>query len=165
MAGDTFNINNNNVINGGNNNNGVVQGDMVNTINNAGQVPTFDVVLSAVAQAVPVEHRSELMATVIDPIKDETKAAETQLADIDELVVSDQKEEVSAKVKTTLVDRVTKLATGLQPYAPSVTKALVAFGETALVGMQPPAGWVAGALLAAVKAMSAKTETADERSS
>lgn len=149
MAGDTFNINNNNVISGGNNNNGVVQGDMNNTVNNYGsQPPPLDLVLDAVAEAIPAEVRGELVEQVIEPIREELAAVE--------LLETEQEQE---EAKPTLVDRVTGLAGKLQPYAPTITKALLAFGETSLAAIQPPAGWVAGALLAAVRTMSKPTES------
>jgi hypothetical protein len=131
-------------ITGGQNNIGKTEiaGDQVQTNNYGNQPPPLDLVLDAVAEAIPAEVRGELVEQVIEPIREKLVAVE--------LLETEQEQEAA---KPTLVDRVTGLASKLQPYAPAITKALLAFGETSLMAIQPPAGWVASALLSAVRAM------------
>jgi hypothetical protein len=130
-------------ITGGQNNIGKTEiaGDQVQNNHYGSQPATLDRVLDAVVGAIPAESHDELMASVINPIKDELDAVASLPAD-------DQPAH-----QTTLVERVTSLAENLRPYAPAVCKALVAMGEASLVAIAPPAGWVVGALVAAVKAM------------
>lgn len=142
-------------ITGGQNNIGKTEiaGNQVQTNNYGNQPPPIDVVLDAVAESIPLEARAELVEQVIEPIREELASVE--------LLVDKQEQEAA---KPTLVERVTGLATNLKPYAPTITKALLAFGETSLAAMQPPAGWVASALLAAMRSVK-PIEAAGESSS
>lgn len=147
MSGDTPSISIGTIA-GGQNNIGKTEiaGDQVQNNNYGGQVPTFERVLEAVAGAIPESVREEFVADVIEPLQEEAN------------LLAAMPPEEAEKKKATVVERVTKLCGKLAPYAPTIQKSLLAFGEASLAAIAPPAGWIVGALLATVRAVKPKEE-------
>lgn len=138
-------------ITGGQNNIGKTEiaGNQVQTNNFGHQLPTVERVLQAVAESLPEEVRQELVAEVIEPLQAEAN------------LLSAMPPEEAEEKKPTVVERVMALCGKLAPYAPMVQKSLVAFGEASLSAIAPPAGWIVGAILAAVKAAAPKDEESE----
>jgi len=111
-----------------------------------GKAPTLDAVLGAVVESLPEDVREELVKEVIEPIQEEAN-----------LLAAMPPEEAEEK-KPTVIERVTSLCGKLAPYAPTIQKSLLAFGEASLIAIAPPTGWIVGALLAAVRAVKPKDE-------
>lgn len=136
-------------ITGGQNNIGKTEiaGDQVQNNHYGQQVPTIAKVLSVVAESLPEAVREEMTTEVIQPIEEEAK-----------LLAAMPPEEAEEK-KPTVVERVTALCGKLAPYAPAISKSLAAMGEASLVAIAPPASWIVGALVAAVRAAIPKDDS------
>jgi hypothetical protein len=102
---------------------------------NFGNSVTPDQVVDAIAQAIPEPVRDEVM----EPIRAEIK----QLAAVP----------VADVPKETVLEKASKLAEKLIPYAPQIGTRIAVFTEAALSTIAPPVGWLISGILATVRSV------------